>query len=528
MKEFNTNAVCIPSKHYMVDLSERVIRIRKLIDSGKYFTINRARQYGKTTTLDALQRALEKDYFVASLSFEGITKSGFETEQSFVKSFCRLFQGDPFLYHSIPEKIRSQFEDYIGRKKEKARMDELFITLGEWCAISERPIVLFIDEVDKAANNDLFLDFLGLLRDRYIKRERIGVPAFKSVVLAGVTDIKHLKSRIRSEDDAKDNSPWNIAADFTIDMSLSAAGIRGMLLEYEADHHSGMDAEVLAKSIREYTNGYPFLVSRLCELIDTKVIETMSQAEAWSQTGLNEAIKLILAENNTLFQSLTKKLNEFPRLKESIKCILMEGTKIAYNGQLDDIVQLEMYGLIENDHNTVHVSNRIFEMVLYNLFLSEEELEHNVFSRTGDLEKNRFIIDNKLNMRLVLEGFSRTYGEVFGSSGDKFREKDGRELFLLYLKPIINGIGNYYIEAQTRDQMRTDVIVDYAGQRYIVELKIWRGEKYNATGEEQLMKYLDRFNLTTGYMLSFNFNKNKQTGTKRVHVGDKSIYEVII
>ena len=59
MKEFNTTAVCIPSKHYMVDLSERVKEIRKLVDDGKYFTINRARQYGKTTTIDALCKALQ-------------------------------------------------------------------------------------------------------------------------------------------------------------------------------------------------------------------------------------------------------------------------------------------------------------------------------------------------------------------------------------------------------------------------------------------------------------------------------------
>ena len=44
MKKFNTTAVCIPSEHYMVNLSERVKEIKQLVDEGKYFTINRARQ----------------------------------------------------------------------------------------------------------------------------------------------------------------------------------------------------------------------------------------------------------------------------------------------------------------------------------------------------------------------------------------------------------------------------------------------------------------------------------------------------
>ena len=37
MKEFNTTAVCIPAKHYMVDISERVKAIKKMVDAGKYF-----------------------------------------------------------------------------------------------------------------------------------------------------------------------------------------------------------------------------------------------------------------------------------------------------------------------------------------------------------------------------------------------------------------------------------------------------------------------------------------------------------
>ena len=96
---------------------------------------------------------------------------------------------------------------------------------------------------------------------------------------------------------------------------------------------------------------------------------------------------------------------------------------------------------------------------------------------------------------------------------------------MFYVKPIINGVGNYYIEAQTRDQTRTDVIVDYLGQQYIIELKIWRGERYNADGEKQLIEYLDYWKLDTGYMLSFNFNKKKEPGVKRVFVGEKLLYE---
>lgn len=526
MKAFNTTVVCVPSKHYMVDISERISEIKKLVDNGKYFTINRARQYGKTTTLKALQRELQKDYIVLSLSFEGITKAGYQTEGEFVQSFSRLtLDQSEFFGISIPDKTSVVLESYCKQDADKLKMDELYRTFRRWIAVSDKPIVMFIDEVDSATNNQVFLDFLGLLRDGYIARESDGIPTFHSVILAGVTDVKHLKSKIREETNSKENSPWNIAADFTIDMSLSADGIKGMLDEYEADHHSGMDTESIATQIREYTNGYPFLVSRICELIDTQVCKNMSLANAWTRNGIDEAVKLILAENNTLFQSLTKNLNNLPDLRASIRSILMEGTRLTWNAQQDSIVQMQMYGLIRNDHNTVRIANRIFETMLYNLFLSDEELKSNVFSREGELAKNQFVKDGKLDMCLILKRFIDTYTEICGPLVDRFKEKDGRELFLLYLKPIINGTGNYYIEAQTRDQTRTDVIVDYLGQQYIIELKIWRGERYNADGEKQICEYLDYFHLNTGYMLSFNFNKKKEQGVSRVQIGDKVLFE---
>ena len=37
------------------------------------------------------------------------------------------------------------------------------------------------------------------------------------------------------------NSPWNIAADFLVEMSLSENDIKGMLKEYEGDYETGLD-----------------------------------------------------------------------------------------------------------------------------------------------------------------------------------------------------------------------------------------------------------------------------------------------
>lgn len=71
-------------------------------------------------------------------------------------------------------------------------------------------------------------------------------------------------------------------------------------------------------------------------------------------------------------------------------------------------------------------------------------------------------------------------------------------------------------------------MVDYLGEQFIVEMKIWHGNEYNERGERQLAEYLDYFHLEKGYMLSFNFNQKKQIGVKELRVEGKTIIEAVV
>lgn len=527
MKRFNTTAVCIPSKHYMVDISERVEEIKELVDDGKYFTINRARQYGKTTTLDALEAKLISEYYVLSLDFQKISDASFQTEEKFVKALSRqIIKKSRKAF--IPEEIISDLQEIVNRREDFAVLDELFDVLDTWCEMSEKPIVLIIDEVDTATNNQVFLDFLAQLRADYLEQKKDPTEkTFQSVILAGVTDVKHLKRKIRQDEDSRVNSPWNIAADFDIDMSLSESGIKGMLDEYEADHDTGMDTALIAKSICEYTGGYPYLVSRICKIIDEKMVPERfeNKSEVWTIYGVDEAVKIILSEHNMLFESLTSKLINHPNIKRQLRNILLRGATYAWLPYDEEQEQLRMYGFIRNNHNTVAVANRIFEMLLYTHFIGESS-DNEDLKQLAAADKSIFIDDDGwLNVPKIMEHFIEEHNRIYKGQDEKFLEVEGRERFLTYLAPIINGTGTYSIEEQTRDQRRMDITIHYLGRRYIIELKIWRGERYNEAGEKQLSEYLDYWNLDTGYMLSFNFNKNKEQGVHPVHVGGKLVYE---
>ena len=82
-------------------------------------------------------------------------------------------------------------------------------------------------------------------------------------------------------------------------MSFSEREIEGMLREYEQDYRTGMDIHTLAGLIYDYTSGYPFLVSRICKLMDEHIAGTArfpAKKDVWTPEGTAEAVKLLLSE----------------------------------------------------------------------------------------------------------------------------------------------------------------------------------------------------------------------------------------
>lgn len=340
----------------------------------------------------------------------------------------------------MPAEIRRELQELIGDSQETA-LSRLFEILSRWCRISKNPIVLIIDEVDSASNNQVFLDFLSQLRGYYIDRDV--TPAFQSVILAGVYDIKNIKRKIRSDEDHKNNSPWNMREGNEENEGLLSFD------DCPRDH----------KELAPYDIAAKFRVD----------------------------------------MSFSKK----------------------------DIETAEMFGFIKNENGSAVISNRIFETVLYNLFISEEYMDSKIYD-AGLREKSQFVRGGHLNMRKVLEKFVETFDYLYGDQNEGFLEEAGRRYFMLFLKPIINGIGNCYVEPETRNRERMDLVVDYRGEQFVVELKIWHGDAYNKRGEKQITEYLEYYGLRKGYMISFNFNKKKEIGVKEIGVGDKVLVEAVV
>lgn len=499
----------------MVNSPQKFAAITDYIEAGEYFTINRARQFGKTTTLDMIWRNLSNRYVVVALSFEGVGDTPFESVNGFVGMFSRQ------MANFLESVTMDAYLAGIWRNSPVRDMEGLSDLVTAFTSACDKPVILTIDEVDKSSENQIFLSFLGMLRNKFLARIKTGMKStFHNVILAGVYDIKNLKLKIRPDVEKKYNSPWNIAADFTVDMTFHPEEIARMLCDYQADVHTGMDIKAVSEEIYRYTSGYPFLVSYICKLIDEQFDRD------WSVGGILKSIKYIVKGGSTLMDDLAKNLENNPEFRQFMYSICINSESYSYS-LLNPMVNMgNMFSYIKERDNKVVIHNLVFEEALYMYFTIDFAIQNS--SKLSPFQLN-YIIGGHLNLEYALERFSAMMHEEYRAEDEAFLERQGRLVFLSFLKPIINGTGFYYVEPQTRNDKRMDLIVTYGQDEFIIELKIWRGEKYERSGEEQLAEYLDIRGKREGYLITFDFSKNKNRKEPAwVETGDKRIFKVVI
>ena len=519
-RQFNTAVTCDPKRHYMVDTTNKMKVFERLINNGNYFTINRARQFGKSTSLKWIYTHLNGEYLVVSLSFEDTEDSDWESPSTFYHFFCRYmvkaFQSDAL---TKDEKNAKFWED--AQNFEKPGIKDLSDKITDFCKSVPKQVVILIDEVDKSLNNQLFLNFLSMLRKKYIDRDKQGDNStFWSVVLAGVYDIKSMKVKIRPEEEHKYNSPWNVAADYKLDMTFNPQEISTMLADYESENHIGFDINEISQEIYKYTSGYPVLVSGVCKEIDENLDRD------WTKHGVQEAAKNIIAKETNLSESITNNLDLYPKLKAFIRAVLMENYSIPLDVNNPTMKFANMFSIIKaNKDGRVEIHNLIFQQILINHFISESNLNMLVpdsgmrpyLTKQGDL-----------NMPLIINRFK----DLMSKKTDKaeFLEREGRFMFICFLKPIINGTGFYYSEPENDDGSRMDLVITYNRKEYVIELKIWHGTEYELSGRDQLSEYLETRNLADGYLVTFSFLKGKTAQAKPEWIdhNGKRIYEAVI
>ncbi|MCL6591268.1 MAG: hypothetical protein K6U80_15105 [Firmicutes bacterium] len=213
-----------------------------------------------------------------------------------------------------------------------------------------------------------------------------------------------MKLKLRPDEEGKFNSPWNIAAEFEVDLSLNVDEIATMLKEYCQDRNVSMDSMRIAEKLYYYSSGYPFLASRLCEIIDLKLLPKKERLE-WTVEDVDEAFRLILKESNPNFDALIKNLENNPELDELTQRIILDGANISFV-RTDKVISLGIiYGIFAEKEGVCVIHNRIYEALMYDHLMMKTT--RNARSISDYNLKGNFIVGKKLDMERILLKFQQ-------------------------------------------------------------------------------------------------------------------------
>ena len=490
------------------------------MEEGEYFTISRPRQFGKTTILSLLAGRLNRrdDYLALKVSFEGTGDALFAGESEFCPAFLRI------IARSVMFANPEMADYFIRESRQINHFEDLSLFISRYVIRTGRHVVMLIDEVDKSSDNRIFLNFLGMLRNKYLLRNEGQDHTFQSVILAGVHDVKTLKVKIRPDDERRYNSPWNIAADFTVDLSFSPDEISAMLREYARDRGIRPDIPAIAGRLHYYTSGYPYLVSKLCKFVDERIVPSREDRN-WSAADVDEAFRMIADEGytTTLFDSLIKNLENSRELYENVLGILINGRRIPFNVNVPVIHMGYLYGILGGSGEGCTIHNRIYEQRIYNYMMTKHLTSE---PEPSEALQSEYHTGDGLDVALILMRFQTFMKEHRSHRDEKFLEREGRLLFLSFLRPIINGRGFEFKEPNVADERRMDLVITYGSRRYVVELKRWYGTRAHKKGLGQLSDYLDIYSLKEGYLLIYDFSRNKTYRQEEIVFQDKRIFAV--
>lgn len=346
-KYFNVSGICVPEKHYMVDILPKIEKItEEYIEPGYYFAINSGHLCGKSTTLYLLLKHLQTRYFVIGVTFIHIAYRMFDSEEDFIREFAEVVS-----LSLEDEKLESVFmEDWDLYDESNLTFEKLFDKFRQIYAHADQEIVLTIHGIDERADNPHFLKFLEILQNKDNKK------IFHSVILFGIYELENSKL-------------LNIAEN----MFFSTKQIASMLKEYEEDHNFGIDIEKMSNEIYAYTSGYPYLVSQICKLLDEKIWkneEFSDKSSAWCPEGIDSAVNKILEKGSKdiLFYNLNRDLYLYPDLSNMFRSIILDGKSYPFTLTDKTVKKGSMMGYLKEKDRKVAVANRIFEMHLLEFY----------------------------------------------------------------------------------------------------------------------------------------------------------------
>ena len=491
---FNTDGPMRPAMHYTIPPLSRVRigEVLELIDRQKYFVMHAPRQSGKTSALLALAEELNArgDYRAVYANIEPAQTAREDVGQAIgtvlgeIGSRARIMTGDDFLERNRL-RILDEFRPHSA----------LRTALSDWAEVSDRPLVLLIDEID-ALIGDSLISVLRQLRAGYDLRPD-HFP--QSVVLCGVRDVHDYRIESAAENVViAGGSAFNIRteslrlADFTPD-EVSA------LYAQHADETGETCTDEALALIHDQTRGQPWLANAIG--YDIFFRSKTAFGGVATVDDVRDACERLVLRRDTHLDQLVHKLRE-PRVKRVIGPLLA-GVD-ADSVRDDDLAYVRDLGLVTPGPH-IAIANPIYrEVIPRQLTLTVQE--------TLTQEPSWYVRpDGTLDMDALLAGFQTFFRENAEHWSDRFgfREAGPQLLLQAFLQRIVNSGGRVEREYGL-GRMRTDLLIAWPansqGARLVVECKLVRRglDATVAAGLEQTAEYMDRCDAAEGHLVIFD------------------------
>ncbi|MEI6142910.1 MAG: AAA-like domain-containing protein, partial [Mariniphaga sp.] len=366
--------------------------------------------------------------------------------------------------------------------------------LAEWCIQLPKPLILLVDEID-SLYDDVLISVLRQFRDGFQLRPQ-SFPS--SVVLVGLRDVRDYKDKVRDGMNSMGSgSPFNIKAESFRLNNFTREQIQLLLQQYTDEGGQAFSEEII-DLFDSYTGGQPWLVNAMAREILYKILSKDISKPVTTEVLLQAKENLILRRDTHLDSLMDKLQNE--RVKPIIEAII-SGETVMYDAYNDDKLYVEDLGLIKYvEDKGICISNLIYNEIIPRV------LNTNMQDMMLPIVERQWYIkpDGKLDMPALLVEFQDFYRENSESWLDKFSfHESGKQLLLMaFLQRIVNGGGKTTREMAV-GRGRTDLVIEYEGDTFVLELKI-RHKNYNSTkAYTQLIRYLDIKNQPHGYLILF-------------------------
>ncbi len=508
MKFFNTAGPNQADIHYTLNPLSRwnLDEILALIEARKYFILHAPRQTGKTSCMLSLMKYLNKEgrYRALYVNVEGAQAAREDVFKAVQGILSRTADCEKNYWNTNTLEME---REAILKKGEMDAITGAFSLLSKK---SDKPVVLFIDEID-ALIGDTLISVLRQIRSGYADRPE-SFP--QSIVLCGVRDVRDYRIHSsKTQEIITGGSAFNIKAESLLLGNFTKEEIASLYAEHTKETGQTFEDGILDLAW-DYTGGQPWLVNALAYEACFRTAESKDRARPITVEMFKDAKESLILRRDTHLDQLTDKLKE-DRVRRIIEPML-KGDDSTYQFNDDDAQYVIDLGLITRKPNKeLNISNEIYREILPRELTSGWQYGLN-YQNIWYVDK----VTNKIDFYKLLKAFQEFFQENSEIWIDRFayREAGPQLLLQAFLQRIVNGGGviNREYGLGTR---RTDIYVKWypdeknhsVSQKAVIECKLLHKtlEKTLQEGLEQVSAYSDKCSAEESHLVIFDRTKDR-------------------